>query len=175
MERLMKKMLLEAEPCSNCGHPATVTRGDYRFDDMGLPLILGNVEIIKCAECETTEPVIPHMNELMDTLALAVVCQPCKLGGDEVRFLRTYVGKSSKEFAALLHLDKTTLSKMENDGRDIGKQTDKLIRLLTLNLAPELSDKVNQLLSIMADIDDDPCNEPSDIRIDPATMRYEYA
>lgn len=171
----MKKVVLKTEPCSNCGHPATVTRGEHRFDDMGLPVILGNIEIIKCSECGTTEPVIPHMNELMDTLALAVVCQPCKLGGDEVRFLRTYVGKSSKEFAALLHLDKTTLSKMENDGRDIGKQTDKLIRLLAMSLSPELRDNVDQFLSMMSDIDDDPCNEPSDIRIDPETMRYQYA
>lgn len=169
------KTELKTEPCGNCGHSATVTRGDYRFDDMGLPVILGNVEIIKCAKCKTTEPIIPHMNELMDTLALAVVCQPCKLGGDEVRFLRTYAGKSSKEFAALLHLDKTTLSKMENDGRDIGKQTDKLIRLLTLNLSPELSRNLNHFLAMMADIDDDPCNQPADILIDPETMRYQYA
>jgi DNA-binding transcriptional regulator YiaG len=174
MGRLMKKVL-RTEPCSNCGHSATVARGDHRFDDMGLPVILGNIEIIKCADCGTAEPMIPHMNELMDTLALAVICQPCKLGGDEVRFLRTYVGKSSKDFAALLHLDKTTLSKYENDGRDIGKQTDKLIRLLALNLSPELSKNLDQFLAMMADIDDDPCKEQSDIRIDPATLRYQYA
>ena len=165
MKRLMLKAGLKTglktEPCGNCGRSATVTRGDYRFDDMGLPVILGNIEIITCAECKPTEPVIPHMNELMDTLALAVVCQPCKLRGDEVRFLRTYVGKSSKEFAALLRLDKTTLSKMENDGRDIGKQTDKLIRLLTLNLSSELSRSLNHFLAMMADIDDDPCHPTS--------------
>jgi len=166
---------MKKEECSNCGHSATVTRGDYRFDDMGLPLVLGNIEIIRCGKCGTTEPVIPHMNELMDTLALAVICQPCKLRADEVRFLRTYVGKSSKDFAAMLHLDKTSMSKMENGERRVGKQTDKLIRLLVLNLTPELKDKVNEFIEMMTDIDDDPCDDPSDIRIDPDTMRYQYA
>jgi DNA-binding transcriptional regulator YiaG len=170
MERHMKM-----EECNNCGHSATVTRGDYRFEEIGLPFVLGNIEVIKCEECDTTEPVIPNMNELMHTLALAVICQPCKLRAEEVRFLRTYVGKSSKDFAALLHLDKTSMSKMENGERRVGKQTDKLIRLLIVNLSPELKDKVKQLIEMMPDIDDAPCDDPSDIRVDPATMRYQYA
>jgi DNA-binding transcriptional regulator YiaG len=170
MERIMKK-----EECSNCGHAATVTRGNYRFDEMGLPVVLGNVQIIKCSACGTSEPVIPHMNELMHTLALAVILQPCKLGAKEVRFLRTYVGKSSKDFAALLHYDKSSMSKMENGERPVGNRADKLIRLLVLNLSPELKGKINQLIEMMPDIDDEPCDDPSDINIDPATMRYVYA
>ncbi|HEX8817730.1 MAG TPA: hypothetical protein VF753_19725 [Terriglobales bacterium] len=160
--------------CGECGHSAVVTRGDYRFDDMGLPVILGNIKIITCTECGTKEPIIPNINELMDTLALAVVCQPCRFRGEELRFIRLYLGKSAKELAALIHLDNTSLSKMENNKVEIGKQTDKLIRLLAVNLSPKLNDKINELISMMPDIDDDPCDDPSDIRIDPATMRCQY-
>ena len=166
-----------SEVCNECGGVTTVTRGDYRFDEMGLPLILSNIEIIKCDGCGTSEPVITHMNELMHTVALAVICQPCKLRGEEVKFLRRYLGKSAKEFAALLHLDKSHMSKLENNKLKggTGKQTDKLIRLLVLNLSPELKDKISELIEMMPGINDDPCTDPSDIRIDPATMRYQYA
>jgi DNA-binding transcriptional regulator YiaG len=170
MGKAMKK-----EKCNECGHAATVTRGDYRFDEMGLPVVLRKVEIVKCSECGTIEPVIPHMNGLMDTLALAVVCQPCRLQGDELRFLRTYAGKSAKEFAALVHLDNTTLSKMENGDRVIGPQTDKLVRLLVLNMSPELSGKVGEFIAMMSGIDDEPCGDPPRISINPATMQYQYA
>jgi len=170
MGRVMKK-----EKCNECGHAATVTRGDYRFDEMGLPVVLRKVEIIKCSECGSTAPVIPHMNGLMDTLALAVVHQPCRLQGGELRFLRTYLGKSAREFAALVHLDNTTLSKMENGERVIGPQTDKLVRLLVLNMSPELSGKVGEFIAMMPDIDDEPCSDPPRISIDPATMHYQYA
>ncbi len=166
---------MKKDKCNECGQAATVTRGDYRFDEMGLPVVLRNIEIVKCGKCGTTEPVIPHMNGLMDTLALAVVCQPCRLQGDELRFLRTYAGKSAKEFAALVHLDNTTLSKMENGDRAIGPQTDKLIRLLVLNMSPELSGKVGKLIAMMPDIDDEPSGDPPRISINPATMHYQYA
>jgi len=166
---------MKKENCINCQNQATVTRGSYRFEGVGLPLTLENIELVKCEHCGTVDPIIPNMDELMHTMALAVICSPCKLDGARLRFLRTYVGKGSAEFAKLLHLDKTTMSKMENDERSIGDQTDRLIRLLVVNLSPELKNKVKQLIEVLPDIKDCCPSEKTEIHIDPATQMYQYA
>lgn len=166
---------MKREQCGNCGNMAQVKRGNYRLDEMGLPLVLQRVELIKCDKCGTVEPIIPNMDGLMHSLALAVICRPCKLNGAEVRFLRTYLGKSGVDFSALLHLDKTTLSKIEHGHQEAGPQTDRLIRLLAVNLSPDLKYVVDRLVKMMPKIED--CNPPHRgmIEIDPDTQQYQYA
>jgi len=163
------------EQCSNCDNLARVVVGDYEFEEMGLPVVLEHIEIVRCEHCGNIEPIIPDMNDLMSTIALVVICKPCKLDGREIKFLRTYVGKGSAEFAKLLHLDKTTMSKMENDeDRGIGPQTDKLIRFVVTALSPELHDKVNQLLEQLPDMED--CEKiHGGILFNPETRHCQYA
>ena len=98
--------------CSNCSADARIVRGSRPFKETALPnVILRDVEIIRCDECGNEDPIIPHVNDLMRTLALAVVAQPYRLSGSEVRFLRKYLKKTGDQFAGLIHVDKTTLSK----------------------------------------------------------------
>jgi len=66
------------------------------------------------------------MNALMRILALAVIKKPYRLTGEEVRFLRKYLRLT--EFSRLIHVDKTTLSKSENNDDRLGDQSDRLIR-----------------------------------------------
>ena len=63
--------------CSNCGAQAKVERGSYHFKECGLiSVALLGIEIIRCPECENEDPIIPHFNDLMRTLALAMVTKP---------------------------------------------------------------------------------------------------
>jgi transcriptional regulator with XRE-family HTH domain len=163
------------EQCGNCGEMATIVRRNYRFDEMGLPVELLRIDVIRCPHCNNVDPIIPNMDDLIHTLALAVMCSPCKLDGEEIRFLRKYVGKSAEDFAKLIHVDPTHLSKIENGRLDVGDQTDKLIRFLTLNLSSGLQNKVARLLEILPDIEDDPCQGKPEIQIDPETMEYQYS
>src|SRR5208283_6203673 len=87
------------EQCRNCDNLARVVVDDYQFEEMGLPVVLEHIEVVKCEHCGNVEPIIPDMNDLMSTIALVVICKPCKLDGKEIKFLRTYVGKGSAEFA----------------------------------------------------------------------------
>ena len=167
--RSMKK-----EQCSTCEHLAIVTRGNYEFGEMGLPVVLQRIQIVKCSHCGTTEPIIPNLNDLMHTVALAVICKPCTLDGEEIKFLRRYVGKTATEFSTLLHLDNTSLSKMENEERKAGPRTDKLIRFLTVSLSPELIDKMDRLVKQLPTMRD--CEKKNaEIQIDPQTMQCQYA
>lgn len=162
------------ETCVNCGEKAAVVRSNYSFKDMGIPVQLQNIEVIQCSECGTVEPVIPNINGLMRTLATAIICNPRKLGGEEVRFLRKYAGKSASEFSRFLHVDPTHLSKIENNKTEIGAGLDKLVRLLVANMNPELKDHVQELMNMIPDIDDSANDEVHSLRVDPETMDCHY-
>src|SRR5260370_1202921 len=77
----------------------------------------------------------------------------------DIRFLRKYAGKSAAEFARLLHVDNTHLSKVENGRLEVGDQTDKYIRVLVMSMSPELKNKFNELLEMLPEIEDS-CIEP---------------
>lgn len=136
-----------AEVCTNCGQAAKVERGTYRFKECGLDgVVLQGIEVIRCASCGNEDPVIPHVSELMRVLALAVVGKPYRLTGKEVRFLRKFLGMTGEEFARLLHVDKSTLSKWENGEDRVGEQSDRLIRLITLALGDGLREKIEEII-----------------------------
>lgn len=166
---------MNSDQCSKCGALAPVVQGDYQLGGVGIPVLIKNIELVKCAECGNIDPIIPNLDDLMNTIALAVVCSPCKLNGRDIRFLRKFSGKSSAEFARLLHVHHTHLSKMENDQACTGPQTDKLVRFLVISLNKELRNKATQLLDMLPQINDSCQNPRSGVQVDHATMKYEFA
>ena len=55
--------------------------------ESGLNVILRGLEVAYCPECGNQDPIIPHMDDLMKTLALGVAAKPTRLNGSEIRFL----------------------------------------------------------------------------------------
>ncbi len=166
---------MKKEPCTVCGSDASVTRKSYRFDEMGVPVELQNIEVIECAHCGNVDPIIPNMDGLMKVLALAILCNPCKLNGQEIRYLRKYVNKSAREFSRYLNLTVSHLSKLENDRYEITPRLDKLVRLIVGNLDPDLAEGTKELMKIISTIADCPTDEKQEIQIDPAAQTYCYA
>lgn len=154
--------------CAECGKKARVVRRSYSLESMGIPAELRNTDVIDCSHCGNVDPVIPNLDQLMRVVAMAVVCCPYKLSGQEVRFLRNYANKSAREFARLLHLDHTYLSAVENDREEIGAQTDKLVRFLAMNLVPELAKEVDKFMAQLPNIKDSVSKE--EIQIDPSML-----
>ncbi|MEK7408316.1 MAG: hypothetical protein AAB225_24860, partial [Acidobacteriota bacterium] len=131
-----------ASRCSACGARARIVRASYAFTESGIQrVVLQGIELIRCEKCGNEDPIIPRVNDLMRTLACAVVSKPYRLEGQDVRFLRKYVRMTGEEFARLLHVDRTTLSKWENDDDPVGEQSDRLIRMLALGLGEGLKEK----------------------------------
>lgn len=123
---------MKTTECSNCGAKAAIVQGTYEFKQLGLPVRLHGIEIVKCPRCGNEDPIIPRVNKLMRSIAMALIRKPYGLEGAEVRFLRKYLGMTGEEFAEYLDVDKTNLSKWENDADPIGPQSDRLIRLVCL-------------------------------------------
>lgn len=160
--------------CSQCGAMVEVVRGTYQFKESGLKnVFLKNIELVRCRECGTTDPIIPHVNELMRVLALAVIARPYRLSGEEIRFLRKYLGKSGTEFCKLLSINKSTLSKWENNEDRVGEQSDRLIRTIALGLDNGLRERLKEVINSFPEIKKR--THKDEIEIDPTKMSYVYA
>lgn len=125
--------------CDRCGKTTiTKKRQMYQYVESGLDnLYLENIEVRVCKSCGDRFPRIPRINELHDTVARAIVLQPYPLSGKDIRFLRQHLGLKAREWAALMPVDVTTLSRWESGEQKIGPQSDSLIRLLYIRLKEE--------------------------------------
>lgn len=137
-----------AMQCGNCSKAAKIVHGNYHFKESGLDkVILCGIELIQCDHCGDEDPVIPAMNELFRTIALAIVTKPYRLAGEEVRFLRKYLALTGDKFSRLLHIDKTTLSKWENNEDPVGTQSDLTIRMLIMSQDTALKEKITEVVN----------------------------
>jgi DNA-binding transcriptional regulator YiaG len=133
-----------SEKCSKCGGEARTVRGDYQFRESGLDnVVLRDIELVRCGHCRNEEPVIRGLDEVLRTIAFALVSKPYRLAGEEIRYLRKYAEISSEQFARLLHVDRTTLSKWENNDDPVGAQSDLAIRMLVMALDDKLKSKLS--------------------------------
>ena len=103
-------------------------------------MVLAGIEIVTCKKCGNADPIIRNLSGLMCSLAEIVARKPYRLRGEEIRFLRKYLEMSAKDFAVLLCVDASTLSKWENNEDPVGPQSDKLIRMAALTLGDGLKD-----------------------------------
>lgn len=169
----MKIRREERSQCSNCGANARVVRGRYKFVESGLKNVeLLGIDVIRCPKCKNVDPIIPNVNDLMRLLAVAVLSKPARLKGAEVRFLRKYLGMTGAEFSKLIHVDKGTLSKWENDEDPIGEQSDRLIRAVTLGLGDGLKERLESIIRMFGEIKE---SKDLDIHLDAASGKYAYA
>lgn len=133
--------------CSNCSGQSRVTHGNYQFKECGLDnVVLCGIEIVKCAECENEDPIIPAINELFQVIALALLTKPYGLAGEEVRYLRKYMRLTGDQFSRLLHVDRTTLSKWENNEDRVGNQSDLAIRMLAMSHNEGLRNRIQEIV-----------------------------
>jgi YgiT-type zinc finger domain-containing protein len=121
--------------CMTCGlemveRQATAV-APYAYTLSGLKdVFLEGIAIHKCGACGEEFPIIPRVGELHGLIAMSLVKQESPLRGDEVRFLRKNAGFQGGEFAALMGVSATYLSKIENGRLKLGLGADKLVRLL---------------------------------------------
>ena len=158
--------------CLDCGGPLRKVRKDYRFTASGLNnVVLRKIEVLVCDTCKIEIPRIPRLNDLMSTIALAIIAKPYKLEGQEIRFLRKFLGLTGEKFAKILNIDKSHLSRVENGSLPVSDMADRLVRLVVLGLGPGLEGKARTVISKFELI------KPSKrfkVLVDPDTRTYEY-
>jgi transcriptional regulator with XRE-family HTH domain len=68
------------------------------------------------------------------------------LSGEEARYLRKWVGYSATELAETTGYSKSIISRWENEKQNIGKESDRLLRLVVF--AKMLENAVGQTISV---------------------------
>lgn len=117
--------------CINCSYAMTTKRENVPY--AALPgAVLVRVPVSRCPNCGEHEVAIPAIDELNRVLAHAVISKRGRLTGGEVRFLRSYLGFSGADFAALIGSDPSTVSRWEGEKQPIGHHTDLLLRAMVV-------------------------------------------
>ena len=167
-----KRRPARREPCSDCGGATRIVRSSYEFGEVGIPVVLQGIQVIHCLKCGNSDPVIPNMDELMRVIALAVINIPDRIKGKEVRFLRKYLGMTGQKFASIIGVDKTTVSRWENDNEAVGPHSDRVIRMVAMSLGDGLEEQLRELIAHFPDIWNK--SKPSGIDLNTQDMSYQY-
>jgi YgiT-type zinc finger domain-containing protein len=159
--------------CTNCGKPARKTHGNHLFRECGLNnIVLKDIDIIKCDECGNEDPIVTKINSVMKTIALALINKPYPLCGEEIRYLRKYLGMSGDTFSNYIHTDKSVLSRWENNRERVGAKSDRLIRAIALGLGTGLRLEVEQSVRKFTGIDESP--KALIVSLDLEDLSYEF-
>jgi len=122
--------------CPECGLTMKVTREDVNLELVrDLAVRVHDLEVARDSNGHV-ERSLPMAESFARAVAAAIVKKPARLAGPEIRFLRTHLGWSAQEFASIVGADPASVSRWENGKDDIGPQTDRLLRALTLLREP---------------------------------------
>jgi len=105
----------------------------YAYTLAGLPNVrLAGIRVRRCRKCGAEMPEIPRIQDLHRVIANLIVKKPGLLTGPEIRYLRKQAGFAAKQFAALIAIDPSTLSRVEAGKQKLSKAPDRLARAVSV-------------------------------------------
>ncbi len=99
--------------CIECGGKLSIRKETRRYGRQ-VNVVLGDVEVRHCGDCGEEFEVIPNIEDLHKVIATSFAKKRGPLTPGEVRFLRTYLGHSSQDFAKLLGVRPETVTRWEH-------------------------------------------------------------
>jgi len=117
--------------CLECGATMESSIGPRRYGK-GIDVVLQGVETRRCPECGEEEIVIPNIEDLHRAISQSIARRPGHLKPQEIRYLRTYLGYSSVDFANLVGVTPETVSRWENPTtpKKMSRLAARLLRML---------------------------------------------
>jgi transcriptional regulator with XRE-family HTH domain len=121
--------------CFECDETTEIKKYKaYLYEGVSLADVhLFNVEVMRCASCKNETLILPQPAKIHIAIGLAVVLQPARLSGADIKFLRRNAGFTLTEWSKRIGIAEATYSRLENSHRAVTVQTDKLIRTNFLN------------------------------------------
>lgn len=106
-------------------------RETVRNHQLGLPnIVLLDVPVRRCTQCQEYEVVFPKIARLHRLIANVLIRKQTRLTGDEIRYLRKYLGWASNDLARRVGVAPETVSRWENSHEPIGAVPDRTLRLM---------------------------------------------
>ncbi len=121
--------------CAECGSPMTVKAENHHYSESGLDNVtLLGVPVWRCSHCGEWEVEIRNVEGLHRLLANLLARKTAGLMPQETRFLRTYLGLSSADFARRMGVAKQTVSRWERVDEPLAMKTgtERFLRLMAL-------------------------------------------
>lgn len=116
-------------PSCNCKKPMKFEAIVHKFKESGLDnVILHGVKQHRCYQCGEVLFDFGDVNQLNRLIADTLLRKKELLTAQEIRFLRTYIGYSSEIFARIIGIDKTSLSRIENNRSKVSTQVNMAVR-----------------------------------------------
>lgn len=118
----------------------------YQYTECGLNnIVIEGLAVFKDdAGDEVVE--IPYVNDLHCAIASGIVLHEQGMSGAELRFLRSEIGITQAELAALLHKDKQTVGRWERAESEIDGASETIIRKLAIEkLGLDIADGIDVL------------------------------
>ncbi|TFF19124.1 helix-turn-helix domain-containing protein [Jiella endophytica] len=75
---------------------------------------------------------IPAVNQLHRIISVAIISHPKGISGPELRFLRSEMGLTQAELAAIVHRDKQSIGRWERNEIEIDPTAETLIRRMAI-------------------------------------------
>lgn len=119
---------------------------EYRYTECGLDnVIIAGVSFVSDDAGEAVVR-IPNVNGLHRAIALAIITRKAMMNGGELRFLRSEMGMTQAELAAMIHREPLTISRWERAETEIDANAETLIRLHAIErLELEVDDEVSAI------------------------------
>lgn len=119
--------------CLECGNKMTRTISNHRYTACGLKnIILKNIEIFICSECDEEVIVIQNMEGLHNLIATTIASQASRLLPEEIRLLRTHLGFSGVDFARAIDVTPESVSRWETGKEKMSLSLERFLRTLVL-------------------------------------------
>lgn len=114
---------------------------------------LKDVEVRRCPQCGEEEVVIPNIEAVHARIADMVAHEKKRLSPAKIRFLRTYLGHSSVDFAKLMGVDSSTVSRWESlkDPHSMSATEERILRLMVLG-GKDHKKSFNSSTSVVLDV-----------------------
>lgn len=109
----------------------------HKYKESGLSNItLKNITRVKCNDCGEEVLLFGNIDQLHSLIASFIIQKRSLMNHEELRFLRTYIGYSSANFAKILSVSASHYSRLEKGKSDIGPQFDRLVRFSVIQKLP---------------------------------------
>src|ERR1700722_10798199 len=104
----------------------------YRYAESGLDNIV--IEGVQSLADDSGENciTIPNVNGLHKAIATGIVTRHASMSGRELRFLRTEIGMTQAELAAMLHRESLQVSRWERAESPLDANAETIIRLYAI-------------------------------------------
>lgn len=134
--------------CVMCDNPKLLKKKQVtkKYTECGLDnVVLKGVDYHKCEVCGEEYFGFNDMDQLHAEIARILIAKTQALTGQEIRFLRTYLGYAGAVFAKLIGYRHETLSRIENHKQLSTRTLDILVRSLVANKLPDRNYKLHDI------------------------------